>query len=53
MKKILIITRCSDCPYFDNEYYDYSETCTKLDKKNENSDNCILEDCPLENAEEG
>lgn len=52
MKKKLTITNCSDCPYFDNSYYDYSSTCSKLEKVNNDHMTTILEDCPLEDAKE-
>ena len=51
MKKILIIEKCSDCPHFDNEYYNYREVCTNLGRKiqhNEDDDFIIPDDCPLE-----
>jgi hypothetical protein len=48
--KIVEITGCNQCPFFDNKYYSYNETCTKLDKKNK-FDDTILEDCPLEDKE--
>jgi hypothetical protein len=30
--RIAIITGCDRCPHFDNEYYDFLETCTKLNR---------------------
>jgi len=61
IKKILVIERCDDCPHFDNEYYDYVETCQLLDRKiksitNYSSDHPIPDvhpipkDCPLEDS---
>jgi hypothetical protein len=50
MKKVLIIDSCTDCPYFDNSYYDYNQICDKLNKKNSNPSE-ILKDCPLKDAE--
>ena len=50
MSKQLIIDKCDDCPFFDNEYYGYDETCTKLDrviKSNKNYTYDIPSDCPL------
>ena len=47
MKRILLISTCNDCPYFD---YDYS-FCDKLDKiveKDKDFNHPIPEDCPLE-----
>ena len=57
-KRICIIECCDDCPYFDNEYYGYNETCTKLSRKmvralgpfgvsNIHARYDIPEDCPL------
>lgn len=55
MSKILIIDCCDDCPHFDNSYYSYNETCTKLDRPI-SRENCAVEflipkDCPLKDAE--
>ena len=51
MNRRLVIDRCNNCPFFDNEYYDYSETCMKLDRKiamdAEGHHNVIPDDCPL------
>jgi len=38
--RICIISFCDKCPYFDNEYYGYAETCTKLNRKIKRNDNC-------------
>jgi hypothetical protein len=34
MKKvaIVIVEYCGECPFFDNEYYQYNETCEKLNR---------------------
>lgn len=53
--RICIISHCDQCPYFDNEYYGYSEICTKLKRvipHNQKSNafdlnHEIPEDCPL------
>jgi len=54
MSKIVKILSCDDCPYFDNEYYSYNEKCKKLnkvvDKRDEDGNRIIPEDCPLENG---
>ena len=50
MSKQLIIDKCDDCLHFDNEYYDFSETCRKLDRMisgNRNYEHDIPCDCPL------
>lgn len=47
MGKKLVIHKCEDCPYFDNQYYTYERECTKLDQKN-NVHGTILDNCPLE-----
>jgi hypothetical protein len=28
--RTIVISDCKDCVYFDNEYYEFLETCTKL-----------------------
>jgi hypothetical protein len=54
MKKVLIITRCDDCCFFDNEYYGYNEKCRRLDRKitSLNGDYEIPTDCPLDDLDE-
>ena len=55
MKKVLIIRRCDDCCFFDNEYYDYREKCRQLDRKittDDYGDYEIPSDCPLDNYKE-
>ncbi len=55
MNKIIVINRCEDCPFFDNYYYDYNETCTLLNKANPPQPGKsweILEDCPLKTTDE-
>lgn len=54
MNRVLIIDSCSDCPFFDNEYYNYSRECIKLDRKIEGEDEKypIHEDCPLKKTSE-
>ena len=44
--RIVVIDTCSECPYYDNEYYSYEQHCGKLDKHT--SPDEIPEDCPLE-----
>ena len=50
----VVINSCDECPYFDNEYYSFNETCTKLDRIMKEttistlSYHPIPEDCPLE-----
>ena len=52
MIKIVEITRCDECPHFDDFYYTYNEECTLLNRKIKrdgiNGDHPISEDCPLE-----
>ena len=48
----LVISNCNDCPFYDNHYYTYDETCTKLNRKVDTSKEPIPEDCPLEPTEE-
>lgn len=54
MKRIVVISYYSECPHFDNEYYGYCETCTKLNRKIErnSSEYEIPDDCPLEILED-
>ena len=47
-RKVVIIETCDDCPFFDDEYYDYRSFCTKLDVKIEGSG--VHPDCPLPDA---
>lgn len=51
MSKTIVIHSCDDCPYFDNQYYDYSEECGKSRrriKRNPQSFSYpIPDDCPL------
>jgi len=62
--RICILDCCDDCPYFDNEYYGYAETCTKLSRQikrsmgpfgsiNNQARYEIPDDCPLEVALRG
>jgi len=51
MKKKLIINTCSECPYYDNEYYDFNQLCTRLERVID-PDLGIPEDCPLETTDE-
>jgi hypothetical protein len=48
MGKKLIIYCCNDCPYFDNQYYEYNQTCERLGEENKNYQSSVLENCPLE-----
>lgn len=55
MNRRVIIEQCDQCPFFDNEYYGYDETCTKLDRKiksNEHYEHNIPDDCPLHVTDE-
>ncbi len=56
MNKILIIDKCDNCSYFNNEYYGYDEECMVLDRKIERaggfSDHDIPNDCPLGTTDE-
>ena len=48
-KRILTISCCDDCCYFDNHYYGYNEICRMLNRKIEKigGEYPIPEDCPL------
>lgn len=51
MNRFLIIDKCDDCCFFDNEYYSYEEKCIKLNnRKIERIDRGfqIPDDCPLQ-----
>lgn len=55
MNRIVKINTCNDCPHFDNEYYDYEETCVLLNRRipyGDNVERVIPEDCPLPKEEE-
>ena len=63
MNKKVIISKCDNCPYFDNQYYTYEETCKLLDRKipvvkepNEYLFSKFIrpipDDCPLEDTDE-
>jgi len=58
MSKKVEINDCSMCPYFDNEYFGFHETCIKLDRrininsKVNNEYYKIPDDCPLEDWDE-
>ena len=56
MKKIVVITNCDQCRYFDNYYYNYNETCTLLKRviecdRSSISVHMIPDDCPLTTAD--
>ncbi len=54
MKKV-IIDNCSNCPFFDNQYYGYHEICKVMGIKIERISEDfyrIPEDCPLEDTDE-
>ena len=55
MKKLIIISKCDDCPFFDNEYYGYAETCTKMGRAVPDGppdyDYPIPDWCPLESTD--
>ena len=50
-KRILYISRCDDCCFFNNQYFGYEEKCVELDIKiqqNSNTSNHDIPDnCPL------
>lgn len=52
----VVIANCADCPFFDNEYYEYEETCTQLRIKIVREPKTqvypIPECCPLTKTEE-
>ena len=31
--KIVEIDDCTDCPFFDNDYWEYNHECTKLNRR--------------------
>lgn len=52
MNRLVVISRCDECPYFDNVYWGYNERCRKLDRKIDSLEGQfdvheIPEDCPL------
>lgn len=49
--KIVQISTCDECPYFDNTYWSYNRYCHKLERKIEKTSE-IPEDCPLEDADQ-
>ena len=55
-KCVTIVSRCDNCPKFDNEYYSYEETCLLLNRKMKRDFGeltyPIPKDCTLPNAEE-
>ena len=51
----VVIASCADCQFFDNEYHDFLETCTKLSVRivaDRNGDFPIPDCCPLPKTEE-
>lgn len=44
---LVVLANCNDCPYFDNEYYGYEQTCTILDRAIGDYNNPIPADCPV------
>ena len=57
VSKIIEIDCCRDCPHLDYEYYNYSDTCDRLDGKHVGGDidtlGRIHPDCPLEEVQDG
>ena len=51
----ITIDRCDNCPYFDNEYYDYAEYCTLLGVKIKHKNGVfeIPEICNVEKVNNG
>lgn len=47
MSKLLIISSCSECHHFNNEYYSYEESCDELDRVIVDYETSIPDDCPL------
>jgi len=58
-KKALVrdIRSCSECPFFDYEYYSYNAECELLNDRpisiNRNGMYVIPDDCPLEDDKDG
>ena len=61
MNRKLVIDKCDDCPFFDNVYWGYEETCRLLNRKIQQVDDSdsilwlkypIPNDCPLEISDE-
>lgn len=60
-KKLVVIDKCDDCPYFDHQYYGYKETCVLLSRKIKSVEEPlesdlyetykIPKDCPLADTE--
>ena len=59
MNKKVTIKTCDNCPYFNNYYYGYQETCELLDRKIKSEGDGfsgkhhIPVDCPLEDTDDG
>ena len=47
MARLVVISTCEECPRFDNVYYGFHETCTKLNRTIPHPYE-IPDDCPLE-----
>lgn len=50
MNRIAVVTKCDNCPHFDNLYYGYDHTCKLLNREIEREDYGpfpIPDDCPL------
>ena len=57
MNRVVVIDSCSDCPFFDNEYYTYNAECDKLGRgipvgEEDWSVYPIPDDCPLPATDE-
>lgn len=54
MNRIVEISLCDECPFFDNQYYTFNEKCKKLKRMIEVGENHysfpIPDDCPLDVA---
>ena len=50
-KKQVVIHNCEDCPFYDDYYWNYRQTCTLLRRITPRNGN-IPDDCPLVDADE-
>ncbi len=54
MNRIIVFNNCENCPFFDNQYYEFDRFCVRLDRIIEKNDKGIYEiplECPLETTE--
>lgn len=49
--KIVQISSCDECPYFDNSYWSYNKYCQKLERRMDEPSE-IPTDCPLEDVKD-